>query len=58
MTEIELFFQEMYEAAFDAPLCECAECVRRDVSAARDAVWTEMALNAVMLVQMGKAWWN
>jgi len=21
-------------------------------------LWTEMALNAVMKVQMGKAWWN
>lgn len=51
MTEIELMFEEMRELMPEAPPCECAECKYED--------WLmEMALNAVMQVQMGKARWN
>lgn len=51
MTEIERLFEEMRELMPEAPPCGCTECVYEDLL-------TEMMLNAVMMVQMGKARWN
>jgi hypothetical protein len=51
MTEIERLFEELRELMPEEPPCVCWSCKHDD--------WlTQLALDAVMQVQMGKARWN